>query len=113
MKHKIESRRQGDVLIVTGMDAAVPKDAKPLPLKDGKAVLMLGEKTGHHHRFEDGEVQLLERPTGERFGIRTKPREQSKGLKHEEHGTIHWDGDFFRQGFQVEDFGEEVRPIAD
>lgn len=44
--------RQGDVLIVEV--PAIPKDLKSR--KDQKTILAFGEVSGHHHRFEGGNV---------------------------------------------------------
>lgn len=104
----MKSFRQGDVLLIEVN--AVPQDATKRKRDARGVVLMEGERTGHHHRFDgDSGVALLERPSGERFATLSKPA----GLQHEEHGTIMFTGKKFQQVFQVEDFGEEIRPVQD
>lgn len=99
--------RQGDVLLIAVR--RIPKDARPMARDPRGVVLMEGEHTGHHHRFSaDSGVVLLERDNGERFG---RPAAEA-ALVHEEHAPILW-GTLFQQGFQVEDYGEEVRPVVD
>ncbi len=102
--------RQGDVLAIKVK--AIPADAKAVAADKRGVVLMEGELTGHHHRFEaDGSVQLLARDSGERFIAVTA--DKPKALSHEEHSAIMFAGGKFQQGFQCEDFGEEVRPVVD
>lgn len=68
-------QQQGDVLI--GQITEIPKDAK----KINTDVLQHGELTGHAHRLFDGEFEVLERPTGEKFLNVFTPTM----LRHEEH----------------------------
>lgn len=104
----IKSWRQGDVALIEV--SGIPVDAKPVATDKRGIVLMEGEATGHHHRFDDdGNVALLERSTGERFVTVEKP----SPLKHEEHDAIMFTGKKFQQVFQVEDFGAEVRAVHD
>ncbi len=104
----MKSFRQGDVLLIAVR--SIPKDVAPV-VKDMRGiVLMEGELSGHHHRFADnGDAALLERSTGERFVIVTAP----VALIHEEHDAIMFACGKFRQCFQVEDYGDEVRHVAD
>lgn len=104
----VKSWRQGDVCLIEV--ASIPKDAKPVKSDARGVVLMEGEATGHHHRFpDDGGTTLLERDNGERFVEKTKP----SPLSHEEHDAIMFTGKKFQQVFQVEDSGEDVRPVID
>lgn len=103
-----EHVRQGDVLLIKVKD--VPSEAKPVKVDARGVVLMEGELTGHHHRFVgDGSVELRERPNGERFVEVKRPN----ALRHEEHSAIHFVEGKWQQGFQCEDFGDEVRRVAD
>jgi hypothetical protein len=103
--------RQGDVLLLKVED--IPRGAKRADKYDPRGVvLMEGELTGHHHRFDrDIGVTLLERGNGERFAVIDPGA--PKALRHEEHTAIMFAGGKFQQGFQVEDYGEEVRQVAD
>jgi hypothetical protein len=100
--------RQGDVLLQ-------PVDKPPDGLKEisGPIILAHGEVTGHAHviclpdterhkvRYWDGGaeryIQVLERVT----------------VTHEEHAPIVLEPGIYKQGFQVEDFGTEVRRVED
>lgn len=102
--------RQGDVLLVKVAD--LPRGAKPVEVK-GDIILMHGEVTGHAHRLrgEPGQkpkvlvfdfaaeryLQVLERVT----------------LTHEEHGAIVFEAGVYKQAFQVEDFGVDIRQVLD
>ncbi len=101
--------RQGDVLVVKVK--SVPAGANPVAKDARGIVLMEGELTGHHHRFKaDGSIELLETADGERF---VTVEGTKKALTHEEHSAIMFADGKFQQMFQVEDFGEEVRQVAD
>lgn len=115
--------RQGDVLLlyVDKIPDTAIEDAKD-PL--GRAVLAYGEVSGHAHMIEETElapVQYKRTPEGERFL-------SLLGQTLIKHGTITNDGiadgtadhsalvlhdGHLIQGFQVEDFGEEIRRVAD
>lgn len=106
--------RQGDVLLV---DAAyrggIPAAAKKLDI-GGDTVLAHGEVTGHAHRIKEGSVA---EPVSyfDHQAERYLRAVCEAPLKHEEHGTIPIlprEGGY-QQAFQVEDFGEEVRRVAD
>jgi len=100
--------RQGDVLL-----QLVDKLPKGLKEISGPVILAHGEVTGHAHvitlpdterhkvKYWDGGaeryIQALERVT----------------VTHEEHAPIVLEPGIYKQGFQVEDFGEEVRDVAD
>ena len=101
--------RQGDVLLME-VDA-IPATAKKLAADKRGIVLMEGEKTGHHHRFlNNGDVSLHECGGG---GERFVTVEKASPLSHEEHTAILFAEGKLQQSFQVEDFGEEIRPVAD
>lgn len=110
--------RQGDVLLV---DAAyrggMPADAKPVIPESRGVVLMHGEVTGHAHVLERKAVNYFD-AGAERFVQIVK---NLTPIRHEEHGDIpldraalvNPDDGTLQQAFQVEDFGEEVRRVAD
>lgn len=116
MNRKIPTTfRQGDVALVLPLAQidAIPAGAKEIKPEARGIVLAHGEVTGHAHRIEvpkkeqhkvrywdagaERYLQVLERAT----------------LRHEEHGEIVLDKGIYRQAFQVEDFGTEVRRVAD
>lgn len=102
--------RQGDVLLM--LVAALPEGAKDITPKDG-IVLAHGEVTGHAHRIdvpkkEQGKVRYWD-AGAERY---LQVLEQVT-LRHEEHGAVLLEKGIYRQGFQVEDFGPEVRRVQD
>ena len=100
--------RQGDVLLCKV--AEVPHVAKELA---GPVVLAYGEVTGHVH--------VITLPDSERRKVRYWDAGAERflqvietvALTHEEHGNILLDKGIYRQGFQVEDYGVEVRRVAD
>ena len=103
--------RQGDVLLVdaTYRSNGIPASASRRKPEPRGVVLMHGEVTGHAHVLEADKVRYFD-AAAERFLQIVAP----VGLKHEEHGTIMLDaGGRLQQAFQVEDFGEEVRHVAD
>ena len=106
--------RQGDVLVVLNPVASLPESAKEIPPDPVRGIILaFGEVTGHAHvipiadkakppvrYFDAGDeryLQVLEKVT----------------LNHEEHGAILLNEGVYRQAFQVEDFGEEVRRVTD
>lgn len=117
------SIRQGDVLLVyvDKIPETAIEDAKD---QLGRAVLAYGEVSGHAHMIEETElapVQYKRTHEGERFL-------SLLGQTLIKHGTITNDGiadgtadhsalvlheGKLIQGFQVEDFGEEIRRVAD
>lgn len=115
--------RQGDVLLVA-VDS-IPADATECA-KDahGLAVLAYGEVSGHAHLVEAitaAPVQYLRNREGERFlsllgqtlikhGNLTQTGIQNGTADHS--ALLLRDGKL-QQAFQVEDFGEEVRRVAD
>jgi len=113
MKRATTTYRQGDVALVLTTLATIPEGAKEIKPEARGIVLAYGEVTGHAHRIEvpkkeqhkvrywdvgaERYLQVLERVT----------------LKHEEHAAIVLDKGIYRQAFQVEDFGPEVRRVED
>lgn len=103
--------RQGDVLLVDATyRGGIPADATKIAVT-GDTILAHGEVTGHAHRIkEQSPVDYFDHQA-ERYlqAVFEAP------LTHEEHGTIpilpRKGG--YQQAFQVEDFGEEVRRVAD
>ena len=98
--------RQGDVLIVRV--TKVPEGATDVTPQD-RIVLMHGEVTGHAHAIQEVTKARLLDVQAERY-LQVL---QEVTLRHEEHGAIVLDKGTYRQAFQVEDFGEEVRRVAD
>lgn len=119
MKRKIPyCVRQGDVLLVdAAYRGALPTDLVPVKPDGNRIVLMHGEVTGHAHVLEKGAVGYFD-ANAERF---VQIVTNLAPLKHEEHDQIHLDrralvnpsDGRLQQAFQVEDFGEEVRRVAD
>ena len=75
--------RQGDVLLQ--QVAAVPDDATHVPVPTGRAILALGELTGHAHVLTTVEGELEESHTADQRFVTL-----SAGgvLAHEEHAVI-------------------------
>lgn len=105
MKKPPYSVRQGDVLLVKTTDK-VPSEAKPV---QGAVILAYGEVTGHAHRIIEADKVGYFDSNAERF-LQIAER---TALSHEEHTAVILDKGTYRQAFQVEDFGEEVRRVAD
>lgn len=108
------SIRQGDVLLVCATyRGGIPAEATKLKVA-GDTILAHGEVTGHAHRIKEysaaAPVCYFDHQA-ERYlqAVCEAP------LTHEEHGTIPIlprEGGY-QQAFQVEDFGDEVRRVAD
>lgn len=98
--------RQGDVCLVKV--AKLPKDVQDVTGK-GDVILAYGEVTGHAHRIkESGKVKYWD-AKAERF-LQVL---ETVALTHEEHGAVVLEKGIYRQAFQVEERGEEVRRVAD
>lgn len=114
MKTKQMMFRQGDVLVVLTAVASLPAGAKEIrPDPSRGIVLALGEVTGHAHAIS---VAKSKKPPVKYFDANAERYLQvleKVTLKHEEHGAILLNEGIYRQAFQVEDFGEEVRHVAD
>lgn len=80
----LKKYRQGDVLIQ--QVTSIPSGLQPVPLEQGRVILMHGEVTGHAHAVI-GDVEFLAADLAdleERF-LRVEAEAQ---VVHEEHGTI-------------------------
>lgn len=99
--------RQGDVLLVK-VDS-IPTNA----VRDtaaGDVILAYGEVTGHAHRIKESSKVQVWSAGAERF-IRAM---EDVSVTHEEHTAVVLEkGATYRQVFQVEERGEEVRRVAD
>lgn len=100
--------RQGDVLLQEV--SALPEGAKEL---HGDVVLAYGEVTGHSHQIvlppkERHKVRYWD-VNAERF-LQVIER---VALTHEEHGEIVLDKGIYKQGFQCEDSGTEIKRVVD
>lgn len=115
MKEQSVQFRQGDVLIVLTAVAALPAGAVEVKPEAGRVVLAHGEVTGHAHAINLPTKKNVAPPVkyfdagAERF----LQVAEKVSLTHEEHGAIVLEKGTYRQAFQVEDFGEEVRRVAD
>ena len=100
--------RQGDVFIQAV--TKIPKGAKELM---GDVILAFGEVTGHSHQIvlspKDRHKVRYWDVNAERF-LQVIER---VALTHEEHGEIVLDKGIYKQGFQVEDFGTEIKRVQD
>lgn len=99
--------RQGDVLLIRCN--AIPNNAQLVLAADGRPILAHGEVTGHAHRINDGTKARLFDANTERF----LQISEKVALSHDEHTAIVLNKGIYRQAFQVEDFGEEVRRVTD
>ena len=98
--------RQGDVLIVEVR--SIPKDAKDIT-PEGPLVLAFGEVTTHSHAiYETKKARLLDVQAERYLQVVSEAT-----LRHEEHGAIVLREGRYQQAFQTEEFGEEVRAVAD
>lgn len=104
MKKALYSVRQGDVLLVKA--STVPDTAQRVP---GEVILAYGEVTGHAHRIIEKHKAEYFDANAERF-LQVAER---TALTHEEHSAIVLDKGVYRQAFQVEDFGDQVRRVED
>ena len=99
--------RQGDVLLIPVTKLPVGAVREQV---QGDVILAYGEVTGHAHRIKDrAKVEIWSKGAA-RF-IRAM---EVVALTHEEHAPCDLEpGVIYRQGFQVEERGEEVRRVAD
>ena len=99
--------RQGDVLLlqVSAIPATAVRNTTP-----GDVVLAYGEVTGHAHRIAEPQKVEVWDAGAERF-IRAI---ETVSLMHEEHAAVTLEkGAVYRQIYQVEERGEEIRRVAD
>lgn len=108
------SLRQGDVLLVDAKYRGEKAGGADVPLDGGRVVLAHGEVTGHAHAIAEPEKARLIDIGAERFlrALAAVP------VGHEEHAVVLLDPNDrasgrYQQAFQVEDFGLEVRSVAD
>lgn len=103
----MKSYRQGDVLLVQVKDA--PSEGKDLR-EGADIVFMHGEVTGHAHRISapQAKARLID-VNAERYLHAL----QEVTVTHEEHAPIVLRKGKYKQAFQVEEQGEEVRRVAD
>ena len=102
--------RQGDVLLIEVK--SLPKGAKDVT-PEGDVILAFGEVTGHAHRIAQTKAAPKVRvwdAAGERF-IQLVTADAA--LTHEEHAPAVLDRPLYRQIYQIEERGEEVRRVAD
>ena len=102
--------RQGDVLLI--QVAKLPKGTQEVTPK-GDVILAFGEVTGHAHRIKRDQTET---PSARIFDLGAERYIQVAervALTHEEHSAVFLEAGVYRQAFQVEDFGEEVRRVAD
>lgn len=105
---QMEQMRQGDVLLQR-VDA-LPEGVTEIK---GDVILAYGEVTGHAHAIRLPETERSKVKYWNAGAERFLQVMGKVALTHEEHGEIVLDKGIYRQGFQVEDFGEEVRRVAD
>lgn len=101
--------RQGDVCLIRV--SALPDGAIQAKVNDD-VILAFGEVTGHAHRIK----QNAEHPSVRVFDFGAERYIQvieTVALSHDEHAAIVLEKGIYRQAFQCEDFGEEVRRVAD
>lgn len=99
---------QGDVYIKA---CKLPENCKSVDAeKDGKVILALGEQTGHHHRFEQDNVQMFHANdnSGRRFIVIS---ENPATLYHEEHAPIEFAPGTY-EIFIARQWTDENEPIA-
>lgn len=106
---KLKQIRQGDILLV-------PIDRFPTGLKAKDKTLAYGEVTGHSHRFDGPDDEVLVKVTsdGTQYIDVIKP----SVLKHEEHGHVEVPkGKYFlrrqREHDATADVGQQVHRVAD
>lgn len=107
------SLRQGDVLLVAASYRG-EKQGTEVPTEGGRIVLAHGEVTGHAHAIAEPAKARYFDNGAERY----LQALQAVPVGHEEHTAILLDpndqaGGKYTQAFQVEDFGTEVRSVAD
>ena len=114
MKRKIPATyRQGDVALVFCQIDILPAGAKEIKPEARGIVLAHGEVTGHAHRIDVPKKERHKVRYWDAGAERYLQVLEQVTLKHEEHGAVILDKGIYRQAFQVEDFGIEVRRVAD
>lgn len=105
--------RQGDVLVVLTSASKLPHGAAEVPFDHGRIVLAHGEVTGHAHAIALPETERAKVRYWDANAERYLQVLETVALSHEEHSTILLNKGTYRQAFQVEERGEEVRRVAD
>ena len=100
--------RQGDVLL-----QPVSKLPKGITEIKGPVILTFGEVTGHAHSIKLTETDRQKVRYWDARAERYLQVLEKVALTHEEHGEITLAPGIYKQGFQVEDFGVEVRRVQD
>lgn len=100
-------KRQGDVLLVPVKK--LPAGAKEATV-NGDLILMHGEVTGHAHRIKEAPGKVKVWDSGAERLLQVM---ETVALTHEEHSAVVLEKGIYRQAFQVEERGEEVRRVAD
>lgn len=100
--------RQGDVLL--HKISAIPDGVEEIP---GPIVLAYGEVTGHAHAIKLPAEERRKVVYWEANAERYLQILETVNLVHEEHAPIVLEKGNYRQGFQVEDYGQEVRRVKD
>ena len=100
--------RQGDVLLQSVK--VIPAGATEI---EGDVILAYGEVTGHAHAIKLPDTERHKVRYWNAGAERFLQVMETVALTHEEHSEIVLDKGIYRQGFQVEDFGEEVRRVQD
>jgi hypothetical protein len=106
---KIKMIRQGDVLLkkITNL----PKEAAEEKIQ-GRAIVALGEATGHHHSFVPGSVKFYrDQEMGGTLVIEVL--KEGVLLEHQEHSAIPLDRGVYRHIHQREYTPEAIRNVVD
>jgi hypothetical protein len=82
-------------------------------LIDGPIILAYGEVTGHAHRIDVPDTERSKVRYWDAGAERFLQVMETVALTHEEHGPITLEPGIYRQGFQVEERGVEVRRVED
>lgn len=102
--------RQGDVMIQGPID----RPAGLVELKTtGRAILALGEATGHHHSFAPGTATLLAPAKDAPECTHVEIAAALAELEHQEHATITLEPGCYRVIRQREYSPEAIRRVAD
>ena len=99
-------QRQGDVLLVPTTKPTAK--LTPIPLESGRAVLAIGEVTGHSHTVEAVQFVVNE-ATLQRYFRTDKPTT----VRHEEHGALELPSGWYEVRIQREYERGTVRNVAD
>ena len=100
--------RQGDVLLQPV--STLPKGVTEIK---GPVILAFGEVTGHAHSIKLTDTDQQKVRYWDAGAERYLQVLETVALTHEEHGEIILNPGIYKQGFQVEDFGAEVRRVQD